>query len=165
MDGAVAEVHVVRLGQIALKLAVAGTALRLRPALLELRPHGRGAGAPFPRRFPDGQEGGAAARFILPHPRPTGMAMDGEQRGQRDARRGWATGQQRPRLYALALGSRRLRAQPPLEVLGAFGNHRQGFVQSPNRPLLMAICQTEIIYAAASGCSACWAWPSVGTCC
>ena len=44
MDGAVAEVHVVRLGQIALTLAVAGKALRLRQALLELCPHGRGEG-------------------------------------------------------------------------------------------------------------------------
>ena len=86
------------LGQIALNLAVAGKALRLRQALLELRPHGRGEGAPFPRRFPDGQEGGEAARFILPQPRPNGMAMDGQQGGQRDARRGLATGQQIQRL-------------------------------------------------------------------
>ena len=48
MDGAVAEVHVVLLGQIALNLAVAGKAAGLCKPLLELRPHGRGEGAPFP---------------------------------------------------------------------------------------------------------------------
>ena len=98
VDGAVAEVHLVLLGQIALNLAIAGKAAGLRQPLLELRPHGRGEGAPFPGRGLDSQQPGEAARFILPQPRANGMAMDGEQGGQRDARRGLATGQQIQRL-------------------------------------------------------------------
>jgi len=48
MDGTVAQVHLVRLGQIALNRAVARKAAGLRQTLTELRQHGRGEGAPFP---------------------------------------------------------------------------------------------------------------------
>ncbi len=54
MAGTVAQGHLVRLGQIALNLAVAGKAPGLRQALLELRQPGRGEDAPFPGRGLDG---------------------------------------------------------------------------------------------------------------
>ena len=93
VDGTVAQVHLVLLGQIALNLTIAGKALWLREPLLEGGQDRRGEGTPFSGRGLDGQQPGEAARFILPQSRPNGMAMDGEQGGQRDARRGLATGQ------------------------------------------------------------------------
>ena len=88
----------VLLGQIAPNLAVDRKALWLRQPLLELCQDRRGESAPFPGRFLDGQQRGEAPRFILPQPRPNGMTMDGQQGGQRAARRGLATGQQIQRL-------------------------------------------------------------------
>ena len=85
------------------------------------------------------------ARFILGQPRPDGMAMDGQQGRQRDARGGLATGQQVQRVSAFTLLGLGFCSQPPLKLLGAFGHHRQGFVQSPHRALLMDTWQTEII--------------------
>ena len=54
MDGTVAEVDVVFLGEIALNLPVAAKALRLGQPLLETRQDRRGESAPFARRFLEG---------------------------------------------------------------------------------------------------------------
>ena len=94
VDGTVAEVDVVFLGQIALNLPVAGKALRLCQPLLETRQGRRGESAPFPWRFLEGQQRGEPTRFILGQPRPDGMAMDGQQGRQRDTGGGLPTGQQ-----------------------------------------------------------------------
>ena len=132
VDGTVPEVHMVRLGQRALNLTIAGKAPRRRQTLTEVDQDRWGEGTPFPRGFLAGQQRGQPARFTLGHPRPDGMARDGEQGRQRDARRGLAAGQQVERLSTLALAGLGLRAHPPLEVLGAFGHHRQGLVHRPH---------------------------------